>query len=271
MECCLVSGDIGRAVHRKDAVTLGWLVVQQLDNVIRSAADGLIVLLRIRGRLATKSEIQQRIVNDIFRGILSSRAEYDGDLCSVSVWTFSVAASPFQELREDGYERKDLNDFVAKLIGRRNSEIMFSFTPKKRAFALVIESDRPDRVIKGIERQVSDKGKAQFSKKCPGVLIARLHDLSSDQLLNLANAETPSTSHGNGLRWVATEFFKGESRRHMMSLAFLADARLRENTSRLGQIQTTSHQAPGPAYVFHSDSHPAVGNPDFRVFQRWQS
>jgi len=136
---------------------------------------------------------------------------------------------------------------------------------------LVIESDRPDRVIKGIERQVSNKGKAQFSKKYPGVLIARLHDLSSDQLLNLANTETPSAPHGNGLQWVATEFFKGVSRNHMMSLAFLADARLRAATSRLGSIQTTSHQATGPAYTFHSRTHPTASKPDFRVFQEWES
>jgi hypothetical protein len=271
VECCLVSGDIGRAVHRKDAAFLGWLVLQQLDNVIRSAVDGLLVLLRIRGRLGTRSDVQQRIVNDIFRGILSGRADYQGDLCSVSIWTFSVVDSPFRELQEDGYDREQLNGFVAKLIGRRNSEIMFSFTPKKRAFALVIESDLRDKVLKGIERQISDKGKTQFSRKHPGVLVARLHDLSSDQLLNLANAEAPSSPGGNGLQWVATEFFKGENRRHMISLAFVADGRLRATTSRLGQIQTTTTQAVGPAYIFHSNTHPAANDPRYRAFQSWQS
>lgn len=265
IECGLVSCDIGRRVHRKDAATLGWSVLQQLDNIVRSATEGLLVLVRIDGRLSARNEFQRRIAGDIVRGILSGRPEYKGESSSISTWTFAVAESPFRELREEGYDQTELNDFVAKLIGRRNSEILFSFTPRKRVLALVIESNLPDRFLRGMERQISDKGKTQFTKEYPGVLVARLHDLTQEQLLDLATSEAP------GFQWVAQEFFSGEARSHMMSLAFLANSRLRATTSRVGELQTTMTQGTGPAYVFHSKTHAAVGDQRFRVFQAWQS
>ncbi|MBI4006839.1 MAG: hypothetical protein HY356_09225 [Gammaproteobacteria bacterium] len=269
IECCLVSGDIGRAVHRREAAQLGYHVLQQLDQPIKSITEGLLVLLQIKRRLGSKTNMQQQIASDIINGIVSGTPRYESELCTVSVRTFKVQDSPFRKIRKEGYNKRDISDFVAQLIGQRNSEILFHFTPGKRVFALVIEGQRSDKVLKGIDRQISGKGKSQFSKKYPGVLIARLHDLTGEQLLNLADTEGSIFSRGNGLQWVATEFFKEKSRNHMMSLVFLANSRLQRTSSRVDEIETMVTSGIGPAYIFHSKTHLAAKDPNFRIFQSW--
>jgi hypothetical protein len=163
--------------------------------------------------------------------------------CEVEVVDFAIKDSPFNVSSPKDVNRAALDQFAQGKFARPNKEMMVFFSPKKRAVIALIESARPDEVLKGVARQLRDKAE-QFTKTRPGVISIQFQDLTADQLENIANQDSHSPSGPNGLQILTHDFFNSEKRAHVHTVVYRSQSRIMAKGNTI--------TGDGPAYFFRN-------------------
>jgi hypothetical protein len=128
---------------------------------------------------------------------------------------------------------------------RENLNSVTYYEPGSGAVIVVMESERPDRVVDGIYRQLKDSAGRQFSGKRPAVLCVRLRDISASQLVSLANDKT------NGLAMIATRLLHGGNRSHLAGISYISPS------GTVTRSAANALQDRGTAYYFPNPKNPS--------------
>jgi hypothetical protein len=249
VDCKAPSGDVGRQIH-------GWRfreLANELTPVLRELVDdggGHLVKLVLPGNLHGDVQFERDLAKQAAtaarrRGGVVSNAAF-----CLTFFPFEVATSPFEtNLR---VSNEDLAIFLSQYFGLQNVNTVCRSSPGKGAAILVIQSEKPDRVVDGIYRQLRGSAYNQFSGSRPAVLCVQLRDMNAAQLHHVA--EEPR----NGLAAIATKLFDHDARKHIAGVSFVATSgTLTTSRSISNAMLRTSRQDVGAAYVFRNAANPS--------------
>ena len=118
---------------------------------------------------------------------------------------------------------------------------MAHYVPGSGAVIMLMESEKPDRVIDGIYRQLKGSAGRQFLGKRPAVLCVRLRDINARQLVNFANDRT------NGLALIATRLLRADTRSHIAGISYISPSEtLSRSAANAVQDRGTAYYFPNP-------------------------
>ena len=261
VECKMFTGDLGRKIHRRRVLELHNTLAPLIERVYRTASRGIFVGITIPDRLGGQLTQLQGINDALSRAVVSGNAVTKSDHCDIEVKDFDLAVSPFCVEQAEQVTQSALAEFVKKNFGRTNPNLMVFFSPWRRAVVALVESARPDAVLRGMDRQLRQAANSQFSKGRPGVLAIQFHELTADQLLGLAKSDTLDPERASGLQRMTSWVLSSPNRDHIHTVAYRSHGALISHSDVPGAI---SEQ--GPAYVFRNPNHPMCNDLKYRVF-----
>lgn len=259
VECKMFSADLGRKFHKRRSATLCKALQDVLMQTYRSAANGMIVTVTIPDRLTPSPKQHHGIEQTLQAGLLSGEAITRSEFCNVRVMDFSIEESPFNRA-PDNLSRNEIQHFVGERTGNSNSTLIILFSPGTHAVVLSLQSEKSDDVLKGMRHQLREAAKGQFTKKRPALLSVQLQDLTTEQLADLAQSDSPWRGNATGLQLMTSDFLQSPSRAHIHSVVYRSHNML--NSDSYNGIK----RAGGLAYVIKNGYHPLCKDPDYSVF-----
>lgn len=221
VECKHISADIGRKIHKKRLLDLGIAFLPKVDALARSLEGGRLLIVRLPDRLTGNIAQSQDIVSTMLSALQRDQSA-PGACCRVN--TLNVPFDPqnpafSKERKATTDELKALFQPVAQL---ENRNVIFQVWPGRSVVGVLIESEKPDNVLRDIIETLAGDAKRQLTKRRPAILCAHLSDLDGDQLVDLASM--PSES--NPLNYSLSDLVA--RRPHVHTVALMAKGRIIE-------------------------------------------
>jgi hypothetical protein len=259
VECKMFSADIGRKIHRRSSAKLFKALESTLSSTFKSSSCGILIRITLPLRLSKSPHQHEEIRQALQLGLLSGGL-HASNACSVAIQDFDVAGSPFAVSELAAINRQKVQTFVARLTGQRNSTMMILVTLGSRALVCVLESSDSDDVLSGIRRQLRDAAAKQFTGSRPSCLVAQLHDLSNDQMLSLATANSTFREGASELQVMTSDLLQTPTRAHVHSVVYRGRSGLAmSNQTNMGQ---------GWTYVMKNAWHPLADDPRCSIFNQ---
>jgi len=243
VECRMFTGDLGRQLHRRKVLMLHKHLSETVARAYQSASRGLFVRVTLSTRLTCSPAQLAAIGKTLSAGLVAGDQTTKTPDCEIEVLDFAIEGSPFDVSNPKDVDRAALDQFVRGKFARANKEMMVFFSPKKRAVITLVESAKPDEVLKGVARQLRDKAE-QFTRTRPGVIAVQFQDLTADQLENIAKQDSHSPSGPNRLQIVTHDFFNSEKRAHVHTVVYRSQSRM------MAKGKTITGNS--PAYLFRN-------------------
>lgn len=259
VECKMFSADIGRKIHHRRSATLFKMLAAVLSETYNSATTGLIIQITIPDRLTPAPTQHLAIERTVRTALVSGEAITRDEHCVVKITDFPISSSPFDK-HPSKISREKIDQFVGSRTGRLNTRLMILFSPGKRAVILSIASEKKDEVLHAMYRQLREAAKSQFTKTRPALLAVQLHDLTPDQLTDLAQSDSSRREQATGLQIMTSDFLQSPSREHIHTVAYRSHGKLERNH------QFGTQQASGVAYIIKNGHHLFHNDPRYSVF-----
>lgn len=262
VECKVFTADIGRQIHKRRLLTLYKTLMPMLQQIHRDASLGIIVRITIPGRLTPSLDQAKQIVDTTSRAVLQGQALVESEACRVQTLDFKVADSPFAVAHPSQLSRQNVVDFVAQQIGVKNlnPNLAIIFTPGRQAVIGLVESSVPDRVLKGMERQLRDAAKGQFTGSRPGIISAHVHALTGKQLIDLDTLSDTEPENPTGLRVMTSQFLSSQNRQHVHTVSYQARGQLALETG------TGAITEQGITYFIVNPNNPHADDAKYRIY-----
>lgn len=261
IECKMFTGDIGRQIHRRKALDLHKHLSVTLQRAYGTAAKSRLVRITIPTRLTCSPLQLQGIDSTVSVALQPNAFAAKTEYCEVQVSEFDVADSPFNVSAPSEVTLEAISTFVEAKLNRINKELMIIFSPGKRALVALVESARPDAVLKGIYRQLREAAKGQFTRSRPGILSVQFQDLTADQMEGIAMSDTTERTKATGLQLMTSSFLASENRRHIHSVSYRSHGRLLAQDRALANtIQETGlgYFIRNPFSPYHQDPRASI-------------
>ena len=220
VECKMFTGDLGRQIHKRKVLVLHHHLSGPIDRIYQSAQTGILIRVTIPDRLTCKPDQLEGITQTVSRGVVSGTAVTRTSACEVEVLDFPIATSPFDVGSPLEVSRGAVERLIEARVGRTNQNLMIFFSPRRRAVVVLIESAKPDEVLKGIFRQLRESSKGQFTKTRPGHLAVQFQDLTAEQMEGLARDGASADGKPIGLQAMTTALLQSVNRSHIHSVAY---------------------------------------------------
>jgi hypothetical protein len=245
IDCKSVSGDIGRSIHARRFREFAGSVFPMIQKLPRKGGGSLVHITIPENLPADTQELAAKtksaIGDALARGTPIELSKARG---KIRISAFDLTQSPFRQ--QSAVSESDLSVFLTKtLLLPENLNAVSYYVPGRGAVIMMMESEKPDRVVDGIYRQLKGSAVRQFSGKRPAVLCVRLRDINATQLARLASERT------NGLAMIATRLLRADNRSHIGGISYISPS------------GTLSRSAPGAlrdrgtAYYFPNPKNPS--------------
>jgi hypothetical protein len=245
IDCKSVSGDIGRSIHARRFREFAGHLLPSVRELTQKGG-GFLVHITIPGNLQGNIQSLADQANAVITDALSRAPPIEAAqaLGKVCIRTFDLTPSPFDQ--QTIVTEADLSAFLINSLGiRENLNSVTHYVSGSGAVIVVMQSERPDRVIDGIYRQLKDSAGRQFSGERPAVLCVRLREINASQLVNLANGKT------NGLAMIATRLLRADNRSHLAGISYISPS------GTLSRSAANAVQDRGTAYYFPNPKNPS--------------
>lgn len=256
VECKMFTADIGRQIHRKKVLALHHHLSDTIARIYQSANTGILIRVTIPNRLTCQPGQLNDIAACVSRGVVSGATITHTQACEVEVLDFPIATSPFVVDDPAKLSRHSVEKFIHARLGRSNHNLMIMFSPGRRAVVALVESAKPDEVLKGIYRQLRESSKGQFTRNRPGHLAIQIQDLTAAQMEALARNVASMSGQPIGLQVMTTSLLQSTNRTHIHSVAYRSHGSV---TQPQGQPGTFAAQGIGffvrnPSSPYYDDS-----------------
>jgi hypothetical protein len=182
----------------------------------------------------------------------------------VELTRFDIAGTPFNGTGPP--DQDDIQAFARQQLGADNTSVLALVRPRQKAIVVVAESRRPDRVLRGITRQLKDAAQTQFSRTRPAVLAVQFVDLSAGEMLELARADSSDPARASGLQLASSAFLDSPKRDHIHTVVYRALGTPSRTTSHRGDVVEQAVAESAPSYVFRNPGHPLATDARYRAF-----
>lgn len=266
VECKMVSGDLGRQIHRRRLLDLCKHAYPVMRAHLDKTGGGRLVRIVLNSRLHGQTKLLQEICGRVSTALVNRTSLREPEPCAVHLETFELSESPFVNPSGGELERERVREFVKERFAISNSYMFVLFRPSHGAIIFVVESIQKDEVVKGLLRQLKTAAWGQFTKTRPGVLCVQLYDLTPEQMLELARSDSTDPQKVPALQIAISEFFASPKRNHIHTLTYRSHGHVtRTRAANDGQIATVS-QEQGHTYTFKNRNHPMASDKRYSVF-----
>lgn len=266
VECKSISGDLGRQIHRRRMVELARHLYPVLKNIVGPFRGGYFVRVVLPSRLDGAPTHLDSVSKQVVAALTRGASVAASDPCSVEVKFFDLVGTPFGSASDSALPEGTIREFVAHRFGKGNPHLFVLYRPGERAVVIVVESRKPDRVLRGLMRELKESAKTQFTAERPGILVVQLLDLSAAELLELAHAQSTDPTEASGLQMATNEFFASPSRSHIHTLAYRSHGIVLHAKGTAGDRIDEVYQEQGPVYSFKNPNHPVASDPRYSIF-----
>lgn len=244
IDCKAASGDVGRQIHGRRFRSLANELMPVLHELVEARGGHLLKIL-LHGGLHGDIEFERSLSEEVGRTLKNGSTEASTKEFSLSLTSFQLNDSPFTT--SPRVPQAEVAGFLSRRFGLENVNSASRWSPGRGAAILVVQSEKPDRVLDGIYRQLKDSASKQFSRARPAVLCVQLRDITEGQLRNI------KAEPNNGLRGVAARLFSGDDRDHLAGVSFLATAGVTTESGYIsdGMMHTTLQDV-GAAFFFRN-------------------
>jgi len=220
VECKMFTGDLGRQIHKRKALVLYHHLKETIDHIYQSAKVGILVRITIPDRLTSQSGQVKDIVDAVSKVVLNGKSVNCTSACQVEVLDFAIGTSPFQVNHPSELSRTAVENFIQNILGRTNQNLMIECSPGKRAVVALVESAKPDEVLKGVHLQLREASSGQFTGTRPGHLSVQFQELTAIQIEELAKDIASGGGDPVGLQVMTSDFLQSSNRTHIHSVAY---------------------------------------------------
>jgi hypothetical protein len=262
VECKMFTGDLGRKLHRRKVLALHKHLAETVVKEYRSTQKGELIRITLPDRLHCTRAQLDGIKATVTYALNGDRSFSASPHCEVQVVEFDVATSPFS-VQPAHLTREAIAEFVQAQLGRDNKEMMILFSPGKQAVVTLVESAKPDQVLKGVYRQLREAAMKQFTKTRPGILSVQFQDLSAEDIVAIGRADTTDRNRATGLQLMTSHFLNSPNRGHIHTVAYRSHGKLVVHDEGGGQ---KSHRAQGISYFIRNPHNPFYDDPRSRAF-----
>lgn len=260
VECKFISGDIGRKIHRRKVYSLCDSLYPVIRDLLSVRAGGQLIRIRLPDRLYGSTDQCSAIVATLREALRERQEITNSEVSTVSITQFNIDNTLLDEDPPgEDFERR-LSDYVENNFNIPHCHMFFLIRPTHGAVITTIESEKPDRVVRGIVQQLKDSSRDQLTAGRSGALFVHLGDVTEAQLLDIAEGDQQPSS----LKLAANHIL--ERRPHLHTLAFMTSGSvtLREFVSE--HEKRVEVQELGSAYVFMNPEHSHANDSRFALF-----
>jgi hypothetical protein len=264
VECKAISGDVGRKVHLLTQYQLGRELYRSMAAAER---PGLVrfAVATVPDRLFSHREFLLAVANTLTQALSESRDTAADDVCRVTYRETPITGSPFDFFGSPRVTNDVVIEFCQTELRETVRHLMMTFTPRRSATVIAVRSAKPDTLLRTVLRQLKE-GARQLSGDRPGMLCVQFRNMTSAELRDVAG--TPrQTSEPTGIQLMTNEFFRGEGRDHVHTVAYTAPGDFVTRTYRIGDQQISQTGEDSASYVFTNKRHPVEGDPRYKVFR----
>ena len=256
--CKMISGDLGRKIHLRRSRELFKKVEDSMHAAYKESDRGTLIRITIPDRLGASVEQHQGIKQTVLAALLNDDDAARSPFCEVRVTRFEIADSPFEHARTGELDKSRVSEFLELLTGQNQTHSVCIFSPGNRAAIVMLESQKKDEMLLSFRSVLKDSVSNQFTKRRPALLAVQIHDLSEDQLRELAGLDSREWESATGLQALTSRFLQSPNRSHVLGIAYRAHGKL------LTQEGTTT--ADSVAYFIKNRDHPVASDPEYSVF-----
>lgn len=261
VECKYVSADIGRQIHRRRIYQLGDKLLSTMQSFLDTNSGGTLVKITIPRKLSGSIE-QHSLIADAVNKTLEGVDEIEfQDGYNVTMEPFVFQDDMFDAQRSEGEVVNDLRVQMENEHGIDNKNMLLLIRPDHGAIVVTVQSTKKDHVLDAISRQLKGSAKDQFSGDRPGALFVYLADLSEDQLVNLAKAQSDEPT---GIQVMSNLLI--EKRPALHTVAFLSPGALAEFQINEDDSHGRSITESGSGYHFTNPDHPMFCDRRLKIF-----
>ena len=203
--------------HREPALRL----FPERQQICEPIGGGYFVRIVLRDRLSANRDSIIEIVGEV-AGAVAGTVGVPRICSRIDVARFDIAGTPFENSQ---IPTDAVKTFLNTNFGVSEKHIVIAANRAPFALALVLESEKPTRVVHGVHRTLRDAAKTQFSGKKPALIVAQLYGLTDAELLELA-------AEGDGgrtaLQDMAMDLLARDTWRHVHTLAFTSHGSIRD-------------------------------------------
>jgi hypothetical protein len=266
IECKSVSGDLGRQVHRRRMVELSSHVWPVIRHTLASVDGGRLIRVMLPSNLHGRREILSDIAG-VIKSAIETETSVSTQLCDVDWRRFDLAGSPFANIDPAAVSRESVQPFLEREMGQTNKHVFFAYRPARAAIAMIVESRKRDRVLRGLMHDLKTAAKTQLTGQRPGVLVVQFLELSSADLLDLASHGSSNPRQASALQIATNLLFDNPGRSHIHSIVYRgARGTLRQSVSVGDSRIDRSYQEQGPTYFFKNPNHTLADDPRYSLF-----
>ena len=266
VECKMVSGDLGRQIHRRRLLDFWKHAYPVLQEALNRTNGGCLIRIVLSSRLYGQTKFLRGICDRLAAALWNRTSLSGPDPCAVHLEDFDLSGSPFFSPSGDGLERGRIGEFVKERFGIINRHMCVLYRPSQGAIIVVVESLQKDAVLKGLLRQLKSSARDQFTLTRPGLLVVQFYDLTPDQILELARSDSADPKKASGLQIASSAFFVSPKRNHIHTLTYRSHGQVTlTRTAKDGQMATVSQEG-GHTYTFKNRTHSMAFDPRYSVF-----
>jgi hypothetical protein len=189
------------------------------------------------------------------------------DECEVDCRGFDLDRTPFASVDPGGVTTDSVQEWLDREVGHANHHVFLGYRPGRVAMATMVQSRKPDRVVRGLMQDLKAAAKTQLSGRRPGVLVVQFLELTEADLLDLAAHDSADPRRASVLQLATNQFFENPDRSHMHSIVYrAARGTMRQSVWRRADRIERSYQEQGPTYSFKTPNHPLANDPRYSVF-----
>lgn len=264
VECKAISGDIGRKVHLLTQHQLGRQLYPSMGGAEKPGSVRFVVAT-VPDRLFPRREFLLSVADAVKQALSDGKDTRAENVCAVTYREAPLQGSPFDFDGPAHITDDALIEFCWRAFGENVRHLLTTFTPRRSAIVVAVRSAKPDTLLRTVLRQLKE-GARQLSRARPGCLCVQFRRLTSVELRDLAGSPLQN-GEPTGIQLITNEFFKGEGRDHVHTVAYTAPGNFVTRTYRTADRHVTETREDGASYVFTNKRHPANGDPRYSVFR----
>lgn len=240
VECKSVSYDQGRKVHIADFNVLAERLHPICKSYVDKQKESKLIVLTLRERLDTSDELLARICSYV-RDVLELGRDHveDADLSIDSRRYHAKKLPPDLDAMRDEIEQQ-LQSFQLHI---------FLYGDFLSAVIFVARSQRPDRVLTYLHRQMKDAAN-QFTRKRPAVVCVQVQGVYPDEWRSLAKESS--------LQVMTNRYLHSPSRSHVHTVTYSSTGWLEREASAVTERHAVLH--------FQNANHPLRTDTRARIF-----
>ena len=268
VECKSFTQDKGRQVHNID----GYALCNELADVIKLIAGsnrtGVFIHITMRGRLTSSMKQHQEInfsLNEMWKNNieLCKKNEF-----SIELKDFKLTNSPFEsEAVLDSYKRDDIVKYIFNEFNINNEFSFFYFSPRKSAVILIIDSEKPNKVIDRMYQDLKKPATKQLTGDNPGSLFVNLVDISPSELLLISGDDKSEEGGPSVLQLISTRLLKSEKRQSLLSVNFTSNSAPDESAVSNAPAGTSVWASNGHVYSFPNLNNKYASDERYKLFR----